>query len=226
MQSLATIGRVAQAAMALRRSAAGCTAALLQRLQVGSSAPAALANPNSYSPRYRGQRQCSASFAEAHFSHGVRTLSRSNGGGTLLSSCRASEATGDRDTSALALLSFLGGSAVLGASLLPSIAHNDAAGPSMVRFLVLVQLQAAVKDPVLSNAVKESTVRESCPIEHSQAGLEQVPSDPYARPTELKGLPKEILMYQYEVCPYCNKVKAFLDFHKVCTRPCLSVVAC
>ena len=43
----------------------------------------------------------------------------------------------------------------------------------------------------------------------------QVPDDPYAPPAELKGLPQEIIMYQYEVCPYCNKVKAFLDYNKV-----------
>ncbi|KAK9909946.1 hypothetical protein WJX75_009890 [Coccomyxa subellipsoidea] len=28
-------------------------------------------------------------------------------------------------------------------------------------------------------------------------------------------LPKEIILYQYEVCPFCCKVKAFLDYHKI-----------
>ncbi|KAK9816538.1 hypothetical protein WJX72_001704 [[Myrmecia] bisecta] len=37
----------------------------------------------------------------------------------------------------------------------------------------------------------------------------------YARPAELKGLPKEVILYQYEVCPFCCKVKAFLDYHKI-----------
>ena len=39
--------------------------------------------------------------------------------------------------------------------------------------------------------------------------------DRYAQPQHLKGVPKEVILYQYEVCPFCCKVKAFLDFHKV-----------
>ncbi len=39
-------------------------------------------------------------------------------------------------------------------------------------------------------------------------------ADRYAQPRELKGVPKEVILYQYEVCPFCCKVKAFLDFHK------------
>ncbi|EXB60646.1 Prostaglandin E synthase 2 [Morus notabilis] len=30
-----------------------------------------------------------------------------------------------------------------------------------------------------------------------------------------KFLPKDAVLYQYEACPFCNKVKAFLDFHNV-----------
>ena len=46
----------------------------------------------------------------------------------------------------------------------------------------------------------------------------------YQRPTPQQlqaapgggGLPREpILLYQYDVCPFCCKVKAFLDYHKV-----------
>lgn len=44
----------------------------------------------------------------------------------------------------------------------------------------------------------------------------QVPKDPYARPTDgLRGPPKDITLYQYEVCPFCCKVKAMLDYYKV-----------
>lgn len=39
--------------------------------------------------------------------------------------------------------------------------------------------------------------------------------DPYQRPSRLTGLPKKILLYQYDVCPFCCKVKAILDFHKI-----------
>lgn len=41
------------------------------------------------------------------------------------------------------------------------------------------------------------------------------PVDVYVRPASLKGLPKEVILYQYEVCPFCCKVKAFLDYNKV-----------
>lgn len=41
------------------------------------------------------------------------------------------------------------------------------------------------------------------------------PIDPYKLPTTPHGLPKTITVYQYEVCPFCCKVKAFLDYHKL-----------
>lgn len=40
-------------------------------------------------------------------------------------------------------------------------------------------------------------------------------ADPYALPAATGQLPKHITLYQYEVCPFCCKVKAFLDYHKV-----------
>ena len=39
----------------------------------------------------------------------------------------------------------------------------------------------------------------------------------YNRPDSKQGRPKDIILYQYEVCPFCNKVRAFLDYHKVRT---------
>ncbi len=36
----------------------------------------------------------------------------------------------------------------------------------------------------------------------------QPPEDEYARPAVLKGLPKSVVLYQYEVCPFCCKAKA------------------
>jgi len=42
------------------------------------------------------------------------------------------------------------------------------------------------------------------------------PEDRYERPAAVAGrLPKEIIVYQYDVCPFCCKVKAFLDYYKV-----------
>lgn len=40
--------------------------------------------------------------------------------------------------------------------------------------------------------------------------------DPYAPPTTLQGMPKSVVLYQYDVCPFCCKVKAFLDYNGVC----------
>ncbi|KAM0019528.1 putative prostaglandin-E synthase [Helianthus debilis subsp. tardiflorus] len=38
----------------------------------------------------------------------------------------------------------------------------------------------------------------------------------YAKePVKLDLLPKEVVLYQYESCPFCNKVKAFLDYYDV-----------
>ncbi|KAL9273831.1 Prostaglandin E synthase 2-like protein [Drosera capensis] len=30
-----------------------------------------------------------------------------------------------------------------------------------------------------------------------------------------KGFPKDVVLYQYEACPFCNKVKAFLDYYSI-----------
>jgi hypothetical protein len=42
------------------------------------------------------------------------------------------------------------------------------------------------------------------------------PADVYKLPTEgLRGVPKEVILYQYDVCPFCCKVKAVLDYYRV-----------
>lgn len=41
------------------------------------------------------------------------------------------------------------------------------------------------------------------------------PADPYALPKAAGALPADIVLYQYEVCPFCCKVKAMLDYYKV-----------
>jgi hypothetical protein len=47
------------------------------------------------------------------------------------------------------------------------------------------------------------------------AQAEAADSSLYDIPRTTRGLPKELILYQYEVCPFCCKVKAFLDYHKV-----------
>ncbi|KAI7838862.1 hypothetical protein COHA_007363 [Chlorella ohadii] len=47
-------------------------------------------------------------------------------------------------------------------------------------------------------------------------GGDIAPEDRYERPAAVAGrLPKEIIVYQYDVCPFCCKVKAFLDYYKI-----------
>jgi microsomal prostaglandin-E synthase 2 len=42
------------------------------------------------------------------------------------------------------------------------------------------------------------------------------PADVYKLPSEgLRGVPKEVILYQYDVCPFCCKVKAVLDYYRV-----------
>ncbi|KXZ47817.1 hypothetical protein GPECTOR_32g429 [Gonium pectorale] len=43
----------------------------------------------------------------------------------------------------------------------------------------------------------------------------EVVANPYARPSEAQPLPSRITLYQYEVCPYCCKVRALLDYYKL-----------
>eukprot|EP01024_Parvocaulis_polyphysoides_P011169 TRINITY_DN13927_c0_g1_i1.p1 TRINITY_DN13927_c0_g1~~TRINITY_DN13927_c0_g1_i1.p1 ORF type:complete len:356 (-),score=70.28 TRINITY_DN13927_c0_g1_i1:284-1351(-) len=44
---------------------------------------------------------------------------------------------------------------------------------------------------------------------------EAVAEDVYSTPEKLKGMPKDFTLYQYQICPFCNKVRAFLDYHNI-----------
>eukprot|EP00775_Hariotina_reticulata_P012596 gene12596-12728_t len=44
---------------------------------------------------------------------------------------------------------------------------------------------------------------------------QQPPADAYTLPASAGHLPSNITLYQYEVCPFCCKVKAFLDYNKL-----------
>eukprot|EP01023_Acetabularia_acetabulum_P057860 TRINITY_DN6755_c1_g1_i1.p1 TRINITY_DN6755_c1_g1~~TRINITY_DN6755_c1_g1_i1.p1 ORF type:complete len:357 (+),score=75.23 TRINITY_DN6755_c1_g1_i1:444-1514(+) len=44
---------------------------------------------------------------------------------------------------------------------------------------------------------------------------EAAKEDAYAPPSTLKGMPKNYTLYQYQICPFCNKVRAFLDYHNI-----------
>ena len=53
------------------------------------------------------------------------------------------------------------------------------------------------------------------PPPDSPGAPEPAPLERYERPQTLRGLPREVILYQYEVCPFCNKVRAVLDYYKV-----------
>jgi len=57
--------------------------------------------------------------------------------------------------------------------------------------------------------------QQSVHAKDSETAAPQGEVDEYAKPTALKGLPKSITLYQYDVCPFCCKVKAVLDYHKL-----------
>jgi hypothetical protein len=57
-----------------------------------------------------------------------------------------------------------------------------------------------------------------------QGAVVTPPADPYALPPPRGHLPSHLTLYQYEVCPFCCKVKAFLDYNKV--RVCVCVCVC
>ena len=84
--------------------------------------------------------------------------------------------------------------------------------------LVVMTSHGLVIEPACSGHKLQSIhFHTNCTSRFNRSTL-QAPSaavNPYARPTNLHGLPEELILYQYEVCPFCNKVRAFLDYHKV-----------
>jgi len=55
-------------------------------------------------------------------------------------------------------------------------------------------------------------------VQHTAPNKQVAPAavpDPYVKPAATGHLPKDIVLYQYEVCPFCCKVKAMLDYYKV-----------
>ncbi|KAG7023326.1 Prostaglandin E synthase 2 [Cucurbita argyrosperma subsp. argyrosperma] len=50
----------------------------------------------------------------------------------------------------------------------------------------------------------------------SLAAAVSMSQDVYAKePLRQELVPKEVVLYQYEACPFCNKVKAFLDYYDI-----------
>ncbi|KAK8551763.1 hypothetical protein V6N13_120197 [Hibiscus sabdariffa] len=51
----------------------------------------------------------------------------------------------------------------------------------------------------------------------SSAAASSLAQDTHAKekPPSENFLPKEVVLYQYEACPFCNKIKAFLDYNNI-----------
>uniref|UniRef100_A0A7S1TM94 Prostaglandin E synthase 2 n=1 Tax=Erythrolobus australicus TaxID=1077150 RepID=A0A7S1TM94_9RHOD len=52
-------------------------------------------------------------------------------------------------------------------------------------------------------------------VAHAEPAMDLSPKSASATASESSAHKLDIVLYQYEVCPYCNKVRAFLDFHKI-----------
>lgn len=91
-------------------------------------------------------------------------------------------------------------------------------GPSSTARLSLKLSSFALGGSALLFGYKLSTITDPAAVAQSQAAevAPTPPANPYAVPPQTSGqLPKSIVLYQYEVCPFCCKVKAFLDYHKL-----------
>lgn len=75
----------------------------------------------------------------------------------------------------------------------------------------------ASQQPVHAEAQAAITVETPSTAQQTSASGTTTDSslDRYIIPSEPQPLPKEIILYQYEVCPFCNKVRAFLDYHNL-----------
>lgn len=64
--------------------------------------------------------------------------------------------------------------------------------------------------PISAHAEAKAT-----PDVSSNSNLKSDNTNPYTLPEPSGEIPKNITLYQYEVCPFCCKVKAFLDYHNL-----------
>jgi microsomal prostaglandin-E synthase 2 len=99
-----------------------------------------------------------------------------------------------------------------------TLSSPSAGGQSSTARLSLRLPSFALGGSALLFGYKLSTITEPAAVAQSQAAevAPTPPANPYAVPSQTTGrLPKSIVLYQYEVCPFCCKVKAFLDYHKL-----------
>jgi microsomal prostaglandin-E synthase 2 len=93
-----------------------------------------------------------------------------------------------------------------------------AAGPASRAFSPAAAATLAALAAGGAAAVVSSTpAQASASVSASPAAPAAAAKDPYAPPPSAgsRGRPTAVTLYQYEVCPFCCKVKSFLDYHRV-----------
>ncbi|XVE63968.1 hypothetical protein DITRI_Ditri07aG0063200 [Diplodiscus trichospermus] len=68
---------------------------------------------------------------------------------------------------------------------------------------------------VLSSFSKSSIQAFSVGVAGAVASVATAASVYAKEPPPAELMPKDVVLYQYEACPFCNKVKAFLDYHDI-----------
>ncbi|KAL4420807.1 hypothetical protein ABPG75_010463 [Micractinium tetrahymenae] len=75
---------------------------------------------------------------------------------------------------------------------------------------------AAASAAAFGFSARPVVAQAEAPWQAEKGKADVTPEDRYQRPAGVAGrLPREIIVYQYDVCPFCCKVKAFLDYHKI-----------
>ena len=101
-----------------------------------------------------------------------------------------------------ALISFAAGGSFLAVSLLSPSAQQPARAEAAAATATPISATTAAA------AAAATTTTQALP---RVIDLE----NKYVIPTVSRGLPKSIIIYQYDVCPFCCKVKTFLDYYKI-----------
>ena len=106
------------------------------------------------------------------------------------------------------------------ASARPSFAYGETASRtallSPAAAVALAAATAAAAAAAASTGAAQASSSAAAAAAPSRAAAAADPN-PYAPPpgSGARGRPSAVTLYQYEVCPFCCKVKAFLDYHRV-----------
>ncbi|KAJ4963309.1 hypothetical protein NE237_023248 [Protea cynaroides] len=120
-------------------------------------------------------------------------------------------------------------SSVLGRALLPALEGYAAASSSAISTSVQPRLmQVALYNSYSGSSdqprlfsdyggrpTRAVSLGVAGAVSFSVAASSVVPNVYAKEPLSSEFLPKDVVLYQYEACPFCNKVKAFLDYYDI-----------